>query len=301
MSPETTLSPAGHGTAGPAVLDHVAVAVERWADAWPRYAVDLGGSWNSGGLNIGFGPAQLRFANGARVEVLQPWQPESNPFLRRFLDTNGPGPHHLTFKVADLPAALDAVRAGGFDPIGVDLSDPTWQEAFLHPRQATGVVVQLAQAAADWTAPAPEGFPAHRRHPPAALDHVTHVVADLDGALVLFRDLLGGSVERSGDAGPGLGSVDLRWSGPLGLRLVGPAGEPGTGTRADDGLATHLAGRPGRVHHLHFTLDDPGDVADAAAADGLARADLLGVDAEGAWVVQPQDNLGARLVLAGAG
>jgi methylmalonyl-CoA/ethylmalonyl-CoA epimerase len=83
---------AAGGTAGPATLDHVAIAVERWADAWPRYAVGLGGAWSSGGFNVGFGPAQLRFANGARLEVLQPWQPEANPFLRRFLDASGPGP-----------------------------------------------------------------------------------------------------------------------------------------------------------------------------------------------------------------
>ncbi len=101
-----------------AALDHVAVAVERWADAWPRYAVELGGAWSSGGFNVGFGPAQLRFANGARVEILQPWEPEENPFLRRFLDRHGPSPHHLTFKVPDLASAIDQapprrIHAGG--------------------------------------------------------------------------------------------------------------------------------------------------------------------------------------------
>ena len=107
-----------------AVLDHVAVAVERWPDAWPTYAVELGGRWSSGGLNVGFGPAQLRYANGGRVEILQPWKAEDNPFLRRFLDRHGPGPHHLTFKVPDLVGALDLARDAGFAPVAVLMPDP---------------------------------------------------------------------------------------------------------------------------------------------------------------------------------
>src|ERR1039458_2429866 len=72
------------------------------------------------GMNIGFAPAQLRFANGGRVEILQPWQPEDNPFLRRFLDRHGPSPHHLTFKVPDLASAIERAHDAGFSPVGVD-------------------------------------------------------------------------------------------------------------------------------------------------------------------------------------
>ncbi|MHB8330369.1 MAG: VOC family protein, partial [Acidimicrobiales bacterium] len=205
------------------VLDHVAVAVERWAEAWPRYVVDLGGEWASGGLNVGFGPAQLQFANGARVEILQPWQAEANPFLRRFLDSHGRGPHHLTFKVPDIAAALERAEAAGFSPVGVDLSDSDWKEAFLHPRQATGVVVQLAQAAGSWQSPPPEGFPTAPPARPASLIHVTHALGDLEQGLALFHHLLGGAVEQRAVSSDGVWEcVTLRWPGPLGVRLVAP-------------------------------------------------------------------------------
>ena len=91
-------------------LDHVAVAAERQSDAWPRYAGDLAGEWMAGGFTIGFASAQLRFANGMRIEVLRPHEVERNDFLRRFLDRNGPGPHHLTFKVTDIVSALALVE-----------------------------------------------------------------------------------------------------------------------------------------------------------------------------------------------
>jgi hypothetical protein len=282
-------------------LDHVAVAVEQWADAWPRYAVELGGEWNSGGLNVGFGPAQLRYANGGRVEILQPWQPEDNPFLRRFLDRHGPGPHHLTFKVPDLARAIDLAREAGWAPVGVDLSGPDWKEAFLHPRQATGIVVQMAQATYGWESPPPEGFPLDRREPPASLVRVTHAVADMAGAVALFGDLLGGEVRARGRAPDRTWEfTDLTWSGPLSLRLVAPAPTPTGHDGGDAGspLGAWLAGLSGRLHHLAFALP-PGHGGEL----GASASDVPGVvPGDGAvHVIEPEDNLGTRLVLVDGG
>ncbi len=146
------------------VLDHVAHAVHHWGEVWGRYATDLGAEWNSGGPGAGFAPGQVRFGNGARVELLMPYDTAVNDFLERFLRSNGPGPHHLTFKVADIGSAIEQARRSGWEPIGIDLSDPEWMEAFLHPKQATGVVVQLAQApGGGWTSPPPDDYPSDRR------------------------------------------------------------------------------------------------------------------------------------------
>jgi len=277
------------------VLDHVAVAVERWPDAWPCYAVELGGSWSSGGLNVGFGPAQLRFANGARVEILQPWQAEDNPFLRRFLDRHGPGPHHLTFKVPDLRAAIDRSRQAGLSPVGIDVSHADWMEAFLHPRQATGIVVQLAQAAHGWESPAPEGFPTARRTPPASLLRVTHAVANLRAGLALFARLLGGRTRAEGTAPDGSWEyAELAWGGPLVVRLISPIGAaPDT---AGEALSAWLGPLPGRLHHLAFSVPASGDRAERAP---VPVPGLLPEDGP-ARVVAPEDNLGTRLVLVDA-
>jgi len=290
-----------------ASLDHVAVAVEQWSDAWPRYAVELGGTWSSGGLNVGFGPAQLRYANGGRVEILQPFRPQDNPFLHRFLDRHGPGPHHLTFKVPDLAAALDVAGDAGFTPVGVDLSSPDWMEAFLHPRQATGIVVQLAQAAYAWESPPPEGFPAARREPAASLLRVTHAVADLSAGLALFEGLLGGRRVALGE-GPDRTWVfaDLEWQGPPALRLVAPQPGADTGSGTESPLATWLGARPGRLHHLTFALPSFEHTSvRSGSLGGEARPGhdvpgVLGADGP-VLVAEPQDNLGTRLVLQVAG
>lgn len=133
-------------------LDHVAVAVEQQAVAWPRYGGDLPSTWIGGGGTPGFRSAQVEFANGMKVEVLEPYLVEHNDFLRRFLDRNGAGPHHLTFKVKDIVGAIARAEEAGYRPVGVNLADDFWKEAFLHPKDAPGVVVQLAQQAdgGDW-------------------------------------------------------------------------------------------------------------------------------------------------------
>jgi catechol 2,3-dioxygenase-like lactoylglutathione lyase family enzyme len=281
-------------------LDHVAHAVPRWQDAWDRYATDLGAEWNSGGPGPGFAPGQLRFGNDARLEILMPNDPQVNDFLERYLRSSGPGPHHLTFKVPNLTDAIDHCRAAGFEPVGISRTDPEWMEAFLHPKVASGVVVQLAEAPHPWSSPPPDDYPTARRQrregsgpvPPAALRRVVHAVADLEQATRLFVGLLGADVDGSGER-PDHRWMDLDWRGPLSLRLVGPrAGQPSTP------LEQWLRGRSGRIHHLEFEVEEP-DAVGGTVSGGIAT---LGLDAGPSdrpyWVIGPEANLGLRLMLA---
>jgi methylmalonyl-CoA/ethylmalonyl-CoA epimerase len=259
----------------PAELDHVAVAVERWDDAWPRYLGDLAGVWLAGGRGPGFAPAQVQYPHPDRamkVEVLEPNDVEHNDFLRRFLDRNGPGPHHLTFKVPDLAAALDVVRDRRFEPIGVDLSHDDWKEAFIHPKQACGIVVQIAQARGALPDEVVPPAVTARVERPATLVEVVHIVADLAAGHELFSGLLGGR--------PTEGTVHeslLDWPGGGRVRLVQPA----RGTAS----AEWLGSRPGRLSHLVFEVDEPGAVNGAVAGE------------DGTFLVAPEANHGTRLEL----
>lgn len=249
------------------VLDHIAVAAERHEDVYPRYIGDLGGRWKSGGVSVGFSPEQVEYGNGMKVELLEPAGVERNDFLRRFLDRRGPGPHHLTFKVPDIRAALADVDAAGLRPVNVDLSDPGWQEAFLHPKEAFGIVVQLAQAVGEWVSVPPPALPSARPAAPADLVRIVHTVADLHAATVVFAGVLRG--EPVGDGiGESTAAVELAWPG--GGRLVLREGDTG--------------GEPGRLQHVEFALDDPGAVPGARLVDD-------------GYEVAPEDNFGVRLLL----
>jgi len=131
--------------AGVIALDHFAFGVPSIAEVSPVVCRRLGGRPHSSGPGIGFRGAQWELAGGGRVEAIEPEGPVSG-FLHRFLDARGPGIHHVTFKVHDVHRAAAAAESAGYEVIGLSDVLASWKEMFLHPKQAQGIVVQLAES-----------------------------------------------------------------------------------------------------------------------------------------------------------
>ncbi len=132
-------------------LDHVGIAVPDLA-AGDAYAA-LG--WTPDGAD-GDVPAQgvrvrmLRGGPGPALELLAPLADagEDAP-IARFLARRGAGLHHLAFAVPDLDAAMARLRAAGA-PFVDAAPRPGFgghRVAFLHPRWAGGVLVELVERA----------------------------------------------------------------------------------------------------------------------------------------------------------
>jgi len=125
-------------------FDHIALALPRMADATPFLVGVLGGSPAFGADAGVYRFGQWRFANRARLEVLEPIGRDG--FLPRFLAARGPGLHHVTFKVPSLREALARATGLGYGVVGYNATVPRWKEAFLHPRDALGIVVQIVES-----------------------------------------------------------------------------------------------------------------------------------------------------------
>lgn len=125
-------------------FDHIALAVARMADTTSFLVGELGGVPAHGAAVGPYHFGQWRFDGGGRLEILEPLGEDG--FLHRFLARNGPGIHHVTFTVPSLHEACDRARAHGYTIVGFDDSNLYWKEAFLHPKEALGIVVQLAEA-----------------------------------------------------------------------------------------------------------------------------------------------------------
>ena len=158
------------------LFDHIAIGLPRIADAAPFLSGVLGGVPDAGRPSPVFRWGTWRFAGGGSIEALEPLGDDG--FLHRFLAQRGPGVHHVTFKVPSTRAACDRAVAAGLKPVGFDDSDPRWIEAFLHPKEALGIVVQFAEAHGDDDDPGepPPGVPAgaaagHRARAAAARPH----------------------------------------------------------------------------------------------------------------------------------
>jgi methylmalonyl-CoA/ethylmalonyl-CoA epimerase len=128
---------------GPRIA-HVGIAVRALADILPFYRDILGLATVP--LDDADGAAIAGLAAGeSLVELLEPRAPGSP--IAKFIDSRGPGIHHICFAVDNLDQALDRCRAAG-----VRLIDQTPRVgaegkriAFLHPSATGGVLIELTE------------------------------------------------------------------------------------------------------------------------------------------------------------
>jgi methylmalonyl-CoA/ethylmalonyl-CoA epimerase len=125
-------------------FDHVAIAAPRLRDILPLWVDGVGGQFLYGADNhaVGWRLARLAFAGQPFVELMEPLR--GSTFFDKFFARNpNGGMHHVTFIVADLPAANKRLIKAGYEPFGFRDNDPHWQELFVHPGKAHGVLLQV--------------------------------------------------------------------------------------------------------------------------------------------------------------
>jgi catechol 2,3-dioxygenase-like lactoylglutathione lyase family enzyme len=181
-------------------FDHIAFALPRIADAVPFLVGVLGGVPHSGmrgGPEFRFGT--WRYEGGGKLEVIEPVG--ANGFVHRFLASRGPGVHHVTFKVPSLDEACERARIRGYEIVGYDDSYDDWKTAFLHPKQALGIVVQFAQTSGG-TEPRRWKPPATVANPPAPVTvlGLRMRVSDADRARMQWEGILQGTPTAHGDS-----------------------------------------------------------------------------------------------------
>lgn len=67
-------------------------------------------------------------------------------FLDSFLSERGGGVHHITLQTPDIERARDVLEENGIPYFGYNAyGDSYWKELFIHPRDAFGVLIQIAE------------------------------------------------------------------------------------------------------------------------------------------------------------
>jgi len=126
-------------------IDHIAIAVKDIEGATRTFEEILGvpptrvQDVPTEKVRVAFFPF-----GGTEIELVQGLGAE-NP-VANFIAKRGEGIHHICFEVADLQSTLDRLAAAG-----IPLLDRTGkpgacgQVAFLHPKSANGVLIELLQ------------------------------------------------------------------------------------------------------------------------------------------------------------
>lgn len=126
-------------------MNHVAIAVEDiesalafWRDAL-GLPLDHVEEVPSQKAKVGFLPV-----GESEVELVQPTAEDTG--TAKFLAKNGPGMHHLCFEVDDIEGMLSQLKGKGVRLINEEpLELEGRRMAFIHPKSASGVLVELYQ------------------------------------------------------------------------------------------------------------------------------------------------------------
>jgi methylmalonyl-CoA epimerase len=126
-------------------VHHIGIAVESIDAALTFYQDGLGITpadvhpVDDQGVRAAFLPA-----GESAIELLEPLGETSR--LRQFIEKRGEGIHHVCLEVEDLQAALDRLSEAGHRLIDTaPRQGPGGKIAFVHPKSAHGVLVELIE------------------------------------------------------------------------------------------------------------------------------------------------------------
>ena len=126
-------------------LDHVAIAVKSLEQGLAFYR-DLLGITCTGQEAVETEGVRVAFlhAGGTRVELLEPTRPDSA--VAEFIESHGPGLHHVCFVVPNLAAAIEELRKREVRVLSERVGAEGSRVAFLHPKSTEGVLIELREA-----------------------------------------------------------------------------------------------------------------------------------------------------------
>lgn len=134
-------------------IDHVGVAVPDLDEAIAFYRDTLGMVLAHVETNEGQGTreAMMRVPGdggaGTAVQLLAPVSPDST--IGKFIDRRGPGLQQLAYRVTDIDAATEAIRAQGLRVLFEQaiIGTANSRANFVHPKDAGGVLIELVEPA----------------------------------------------------------------------------------------------------------------------------------------------------------
>ncbi len=127
-------------------VDHIGIAVHRIEDSLDLYT-RVFGLRCSGIEEVPEQKVKVAFLplGDSEIELLEPTNPESP--IAKFLEARGEGIHHIAYRVPDIQAALNQLKAQGASLLDEKprIGAGGALIAFLHPKTTGGVLTEICQ------------------------------------------------------------------------------------------------------------------------------------------------------------
>jgi len=135
-------------------IDHVSLAVRDFEAAQAFFTEILGAvrGASAGDERLKYFWQIYSLGDMSRLEIITPTGTGS--FLDGFLRDRAGGVHHITLQTPDIQDAQNRLDARGIPYFGYAEYGDLWKEIFIHPKDAFGVLIQIAEFRADdWLSP----------------------------------------------------------------------------------------------------------------------------------------------------
>ena len=127
-------------------LDHIAIAVPDFTEAIERFLIDFGLNYDGVEDVV---PAKTKTAffpiKGTKIELIHPLDGEGP--VQKYLDKRGGGLHHICFETNDIEDDMSRLQEKGYRFLSVEPQPGAHgtRVAFIHPKSAGGVLIELAE------------------------------------------------------------------------------------------------------------------------------------------------------------
>jgi methylmalonyl-CoA/ethylmalonyl-CoA epimerase len=252
-------------------FDHASIAVRsldqgvaffhRHFPTHPRHEKELSEQARGGFLWQDF------YLGGQALEFIEEL-PGNEGFIANFIRRRGEGLHHLSYEIDNLEPMVAALKRDGVRIVDEHTLADGQKTAFISPRSAFGVLIQLWQPL-DYNAPTPR--PADDGL--ARFDHVAIAVRDINAAMDFFRryfpvEVLNYPVHSSSQGNFVLGHLEVAGFTLEFLQSPGP--------HAADDFVRRFIGRYGEgMHHLTIDVKEFDTLRESLERDNVR---LVGLD-----------------------
>ncbi|MFX1531619.1 MAG: VOC family protein [Promethearchaeota archaeon] len=132
-------------------IDHVSLAVKDYEGAVKFFTKILGAvsQYNGTDNNLKYYWETFSLGDLSRFEILKPTGKGS--FLENFLKNKEGGIHHIVLQTSDIEMTREVLEKNEIPYFGFQNYGDRWKELFIHPKDAFGVLLQIAEfKASDW-------------------------------------------------------------------------------------------------------------------------------------------------------
>jgi len=131
-------------------IDHISIAVKDYPEAVHFFQDILGAVLGAGARNndMKYHWQIFSFGDLSRLELITPL--EEKTFLTKFFNKNkNGGLHHISLQTPDIQKAIQKLEDHNISYFGYNEYGDFWKEIFIHPKDAFGVLIQIAEFSPD--------------------------------------------------------------------------------------------------------------------------------------------------------